>query len=85
MQFMLHTQQCLLKISAKRYSLAQVIIIIIIIIIYFLLLYKKTRLFTLMFVRLVTCIFTSFNKFTINYTSVLTLLQYAYSPCACLS
>ena len=26
--------------------------------------------------------FTSFNKFTINYTSVLTLLQYAYSPCA---
>ena len=28
--------------------------------------------------------FTSFNKFTINYTSVLTLLQYAYSPRACL-
>ena len=28
--------------------------------------------------------FTNSNKFTINYTSVLTLLQYAYSPCACL-
>ena len=71
-------------ISAKRSTHTVALANIIIIIVYFLLLYKKNTTVYVIVCSSSNMYFTSFNKFTINYTSVLTLLQYAYSPRACL-